>query len=148
MQESEIVAENGETLYEFQQAIHDEIAKWAKRKSKLDSALWKKYAKRARDLRTDRDSGVIHMPDPGVIVTCNARKSVTWDQKMLATKRDNIIANGDDPKTYMNIKEEFTIPEAVWNNWGHDSWQQKAFLDARTVRVAESFLLRLNEERK
>ena len=146
MSDIELASENGETLYQYQTTINNLIAMNRNRKEKLDYALRRKYSDRAKQLR-EKDSGVVHMPDAGVIVTCEARKTVSWDQKMLLKIRDNIAAQGDDPNTYINVKQEYRVLEAVWNSWGTDSWQQKSFMNARTVKVAESFTLRLNDEK-
>jgi len=141
MDESELAEENGDTLYHFQIRVNDEIALWRKRKEKLDDALRRKYSHRSRAERNEGDSGTVHFSDTSVMVRAEARKTVYWDQKVLSNIRKNIADSGDDPMAWIVIKEELRIPEASWNRWGRDSWQQKTFIDARTVKIAESFIL-------
>ena len=145
--EIDIIKESTESLYEMQRIIDKELNMWAERKKKLNSVLYKRYSEQAKKIRA-KDAGVVHLKEEatGIIITANARKEVSYDQEMMITLRNNIIASKDDPDKY--IRSVLEISEKTWNSWGIGSWQQNAFLPARTVKIRESFVIVMPLEKK
>lgn len=62
-------------------------------------------------------------------VKVNVPKKVTWDNDLLAKKRADIIAAGDNPDVY--IKTEYAISETAYKGWPDEV--RGFFQDARTV---------------
>jgi hypothetical protein len=62
-------------------------------------------------------------------VKVNVPKKVTWDGDILAKRRADIIAAGDNPDVY--IKTEYAISETAYKGWPAEV--RDFFQDARTV---------------
>lgn len=113
------------------------------RKGKIDEALHLMYGPAAADARLakQKDSGTTHHIDGDYKVTCDAKPTVTWDQKGLAKLHDTIAAT-EDPAIYITTKTELTIAEVTYKGWPENI--RKAFEPYRTVKVRSSYRIERN----
>ncbi|RIJ86612.1 hypothetical protein RSP822_08950 [Ralstonia solanacearum] len=123
----------------------DAAIAWLKNaRAKLDAALELSYGDQAREaLRaSERDFGTVHIADGPLRIKYECPKKVSWSQKRLNEITARIVAAGEQPEAYVDIK--LTVPESRYNNWLPALREQ--FADARTVEPAKpSFTLTLDE---
>ncbi|WP_241163254.1 hypothetical protein [Ralstonia solanacearum] len=113
-------------------------------RAKLDAALELSYGDQAREaLRaSERDFGTVHIADGPLRIKYELPKKVSWSQKRLNEIAARIVAAGEQPEAYVDIK--LTVPESRYNNWPPALREQ--FAAARTVEPAKpSFTLTLDE---
>ncbi|RAA18998.1 hypothetical protein [Ralstonia pseudosolanacearum] len=113
-------------------------------RAKLDAALELCYGEQAREAlhASERDFGTVHIADGPLQIKYELPKRVSWNQKQLTEIAERIVAAGERPEAYVDIK--LTVPESRYNNWPPALRQQ--FADARTVAPAKpSFTLTLDE---
>ncbi|MHA6911110.1 hypothetical protein ACQUJS_22310 [Ralstonia pseudosolanacearum] len=113
-------------------------------RAKLDAALELSYGEQAREaLRaSERDFGTVHIADGPLQIKYELPKKVSWSQKQLNEIAARIVAAGERPEAYVDIK--LTVPESRYTNWPPALREQ--FADARTVEPAKpSFTLTLDE---
>lgn len=126
-------------LRDLQDALDADADTLKARRAKLGAALDNLFAERAQQerLAASKDSGRVNLPDAasGLIVQCDAKKSVKWDQDKLAEIAQRIASHGENPATYMHIKYE--VRETLYKDWPADV--RKAFDEARTVSVSTSY---------
>ncbi|APC69959.1 hypothetical protein [Ralstonia pseudosolanacearum] len=123
----------------------DAAIAWLKTaRAKLDAALELCYGDQAREaLRaSERDFGTVHIADGPLRIKFELPKKVSWSQKQLTEIAERIVAAGERPEAYLDIK--LTVPESRYNNWPPALRQQ--FADARTAEPGKpSFTLTLDE---
>lgn len=84
----------------------------------------------------------MHIADGPLRIKYELPKKVSWSQKQLNEIAARIVAAGEQPEAYVDIK--LTVPESRYNNWPPALREQ--FADARTVEPAKpSFTLTLDE---
>ncbi|ARU21562.1 molybdopterin biosynthesis protein MoeB [Ralstonia solanacearum] len=123
----------------------DAAIAWLKNaRAKLDAALDQCYGEQARTALRDsgRDFGTTHIADGPLRIKFECPKKVTWNQKLLTEIAERIVAAGERPEAYLDVK--LSVPESRYNNWPPALQQQ--FADARTVEPAKpSFTLTRGE---
>lgn len=91
---------------------------------------------------SERDFGTVHIADGPLRIKFELPKKVSWSQKQLTEIAGRIVAAGEQPEAYLDIK--LTVPESRYNNWPPALRQQ--FADARTAEPGKpSFTLTLDE---
>lgn len=81
----------------------------------------------------NKDTGSITMPQgDGLGINFDVSKKVEWDQKLLMKLVEQLAAEGEDIKEYVDIK--LSVPEAKFKVWPQKI--RARFQDARTVKDA------------
>ena len=76
--------------------------------------------------------GTHHKEIDGVKIKCVNQKKVEWDEKLLAQKYSDMVANNVDPSPYIKHENVYKLLETSYKNWSEE-WQE-AFADARTEK--------------
>ena len=103
---------------------------------KLDAALDRRYAQRAKQCRAEanKDTGTVRFVDNDFTVIADLPKRVKWDQAKLAHAVDIIRTSWrDDPADY--VKTKLDVSEAAFNNWPRPV--RELFIPARTVETGK-----------
>lgn len=102
------------------------------RSAKLIDALELRFAARAQHilLQEKSDTGTVNFPETGFEVKRVTGKDIKYDQALMLSIYNRIVAAGDNPGTYM--KATYEINEAAYKDWPEPL--QKAFEEARTVK--------------
>lgn len=130
---------------EIDRAISDAQSLFKAVRTKLDAALEQTYGQQARStLRaTGRDFGTVYVSDGPLQVKFELPKKVNWDQGLLAQIAERIVAAGDKPSDYLDIK--LSVGESRYTNW--PPVLQEQFAAARTVEPGKpGFTLSLDGE--
>jgi hypothetical protein len=130
----------------LQEIIHQRLEDCKFLKSRLDAALDRRFAQRARNVRSShgKDTGTIHFEDGPVAITANLPKRVKWDQSKLAAIIETIRHEWDeDPTQY--VKTELKVSEAAYSAWPEVI--RELFRPARTVKTGKpSYRIELKED--
>ena len=113
-----------------------ELQSWLKAaRERMNAALEQRYGTLGRAALTDsgRDFGVAHLADGPLRVTFELPKRTAWDQKLLATIAERIVAGGERVQDYMDV--ELSVSESRFNNWPPVLKEQ--FAAARTVKAGK-----------
>ncbi|WP_417905289.1 hypothetical protein [Candidatus Tisiphia endosymbiont of Micropterix aruncella] len=133
-------------LYQLLQQVSDQLEQAKKTREWLLSAISLKYGEhvRAKRLRLEKDTGVIHLEDNGFKISCDVVKKVEWDQHKLAKIVTDILINGGNLSDF--IETYYNISEAKYNSWS--STIKNIFEPARTLKLGKPIykLNRLDQE--
>lgn len=104
-------------------------------RTKFDAAMNQAYGQQARAAlrESGRDFGTTYVNDGPLQVKFELPKKVTWDQKQLTEIAERIVAAGEKPGSYLDVK--LSVPEARYTNWPPALQQQ--FAAARTVEAGK-----------
>lgn len=112
-------------------------------KALLDRLMGEQFAKTATDQYSaaKKDSGKVTASlDDANDLVMDRKKSVEWNQELLAGIKARIAKAGDDPAVYIVTSEpELTVKEAAFEAW--PDAVKAEFLPARTVKVADTKFL-------
>ena len=111
----------------------------------LDGALSQKYAERAKAARADaeKDFGVARFVDGEVTIVADLPKKVEWNQRDLADLVEQIKAEGEDPRDYVEVS--LKVAERNYTSWPKHI--RSLFEPSRTVRAGkETFELIVEKE--
>lgn len=100
-----------------------------KTKQWIEGAILLKYQEQflAKRLRLNKESGVVHLEDGNIKISCNIPKKVKWDQDELTQIVQRLIDLGVDYSEY--IKIAYSVKENNFNSWPKDV--QEIFRPAR-----------------
>lgn len=121
-------------LYQLQLKVNDNLSAARRAKMWLENAIGLKYEThiRAKRLRMEKDTGVVHIEDEGYRLTCDVKKRVIWEQEILAKLAAEIAQSGEDVEEYLDI--EYWIPERRYNDF--PASVRKMFDTARHLEMA------------
>ena len=104
-------------------------------RTKFDTAMNQSYGQQARAAlrESGRDFGTTYVTDGPLRIKYELPKKVTWNQKRLAEIAERIVAAGETPGSYLDVK--LSVPEARYTNWPPALQQQ--FAAARTVEAGK-----------
>ena len=130
---------------EVDRNINEALAWLKNARTKLDAAFDQCYGQQARQALHDsgRDFGTSHISDGPLRIKFELPKKVSWDQAKLKQMAERLVAAGDKPESYMDIK--LSVSETRFNAWPQSLQQQ--FAAARTVEAGKpGFTLTVDEE--
>lgn len=123
-----------------------ELERAKKIKQWLEAAIALKYEEqiRAKRMRLEKDSGIIHLEDGGYRLTSEIEKKVEWDQQKLAKIATDIMTSGGNLADYMVLR--YNVYEHSYNSWSESV--RNTFNQARTVKLGKATykLTKLGEE--
>lgn len=111
-------------------------------KALLERLMGEQFGKTATDRYRDekKDAGKVTAPlDDATDLVMDRKKTVEWDQDLLAGIAAKIKAADEDPAVYIVTKTELTVKEAAFDSW--PDAVKEAFLPARSVKVADTKFL-------
>lgn len=131
-------------LQEADVTLNYHIAMLRKARAQVDAALIKRYGSQIQDALRDsgRDFGTAHITDGNVSIKGEIPKRVKWNQAILAGIAERIVAAGDKPEHYLDIK--LSVPESRYTNW--PPALQEQFAAARTVEPGKPTFTLTNKE--
>ncbi|WP_341761062.1 hypothetical protein [Candidatus Tisiphia endosymbiont of Thecophora atra] len=133
-------------LYQLLQQVLEQLEQAKKAREWLLYAISLKYGEhiRAKRLRLEKDTGVIHLEDNGFKISCDVVKKVEWDQQKLAKIATDILINGGNLSDF--VETYYNVLEAEYNSWS--STIKKIFEPARTLKLGKPIykLNRLDQE--
>jgi len=127
-------------LYDLHKEAVAEFEDARKTRQWIESAIGMKYEEkvRAKRVRLEKDSGIVHIEDDEFRVTNDAPKKVEWHQGKLRGIMAGLIANGVDIDEF--VETIYKIPERRFAECS--SSLQGSFAAARRVRLGkESYKL-------
>lgn len=88
------------------------------RVTKIIDALELRFAAdaQAKLLAEKKDAGTVHIRDSGFDVTRLTKKNVKYDQQVMLSIYNRIVAAGENPGTFMKASYA-VITEAAYNEW-------------------------------
>ncbi|WP_375331661.1 hypothetical protein [Candidatus Tisiphia endosymbiont of Temnostethus pusillus] len=133
-------------LYQLLQQVSEQLEQAKKTREWLLSAISLKYGEhvRAKRLRLEKDTGIIHLEDNGFKISCDVVKKVEWDQQKLAKIATDILVNGGNLNDF--VETYYNVLEAKYNSWS--STIKNIFEPARTLKLGKPIykLNRLDQE--
>ncbi|MGC0371651.1 MAG: hypothetical protein DGJ47_000344 [Rickettsiaceae bacterium] len=125
----EVAKYSSNHLYQLWHQVNQELQTAKKAKQWLEAAVALKYQEhfRSKRSRLEKETGMVHLEDSGVKISCNIAKKIAWDQEKLVDIKQAFEVNGADSKQY--IKISYNVPEKHFANWPADI--QKIFKPAR-----------------
>lgn len=111
----------------------------------LEGAIALRYTDRASAarLQAGKDTGIVRFADGAVTIVSDLPKRVDWNQDRLTELVEQIRAEGDEPRDYVDVS--LKVPERKYTAWPPAI--RNAFEGARTVRTGKpTFRLILNGE--
>ena len=142
---AEIIGLPATELARLQQEADEALRKAKLTVAWLDGALLQKYAERAKAARADaeKDFGVARFVDGEVTIVADLPKKVEWNQRDLADLVEQIKAEGEDPRDYVEVS--LKVAERNYTSWPKHI--RSLFEPSRTVRAGkETFQLIVEKE--
>jgi len=84
-------------------------------------------------LEAGKDAGTVRLDVEDKQIVTTTKKSVSWDQSILAEICNRIRAAGEQPEVYVDIS--YNVPEKRYADWPDNI--KAEFLRARTVKVSK-----------
>lgn len=124
-----------EDLYHLMSQASEELERVKRTKQWIESAISLKYEEhiKAKRLRLEKDTGVIHLEDNGFKISNDIPKKVEWDQQKLAKVATTIAINGGDLSDY--LETHYTVSENKYNNWSSEI--KSLFASARVLKLGK-----------
>lgn len=120
-------------LYDLQIRVNNHLNRTKKAKAWLENAIGFKYDPifRAKRLRMEKDTGVVHIEDMNYRITSEIKKKVIWEQEALANLAAEIAKSGEDIADYIDII--YIVPERRYNDFADSV--KKMFDKARQLEL-------------
>jgi hypothetical protein len=135
-----------ERLHDLLAGAREELERAKTIKQWLEAAIALKYEERirAKRLRLEKDSGIVHLEDGGYRLSSEIAKRVEWDQQALTKVAGQILLSGGIVSDYMQT--HYKIKEVDYKKW--PTSVQALFAPARIIRLGNPTyeLIKLSEE--
>ena len=114
---------------------NDVLKKAKDLKEWIDNAVAFKYEEQMKLLRNTlgKDTGVVHIEEHGVKISCDQSKKPAWYQKKLSEIVQRISQSGDDPSEFVDIS--YKVSERKYEAW--PSSLKEVFEGARTLKTGK-----------
>lgn len=98
----------------------------------IESAINLKYEEkiRAKRLRLEKDSGVVHLEEDGFKISCDLPRKIEWDQRKLQIIIASMMSYGANINDF--VETIYHVPERKYNSWSES--MKKEFMPARIVK--------------
>lgn len=125
-----------ERLYQLMKQADERLSVARRHKQWLESAIRLKYEERvrAKRMRLEKDSGVVHIEEDGFKLTADVTKKVDWDQRELQKIIADLLAKGVNLDDF--VETSYKVTERKFSSWSESV--RNVFLPARTVRFGSS----------
>lgn len=137
---TELAALPPEIKFEVDSNLNAAVTWLIEARAKFNKALDRCYGEQARAALNEsgRDFGIINIVDGPLHIKFEQAKEIEWNQKQLREISEHILASGENPENYLDIR--YAVCESRYINWPPAF--QKQFATARTTSAsAPSFIL-------
>jgi len=129
----EIAKYSAQELCLLLQETEDQLQRARKIRQWLEAAVALKYQERikAKRIRLDKPTGVIHLEDKNIKITNDIHKKIEWNQQTLEQIIDDIKASGFNTQEYVDTV--YKVGEHKFTNW--PTGVQQIFQPARVLKL-------------